>query len=216
MLAIRRRRAAMPACYLYVLPLQHEDILKLGISVDPLARARAFARRWYECFDVSRSILVGFDSVPEARRREAGLHRQLRPWRGPCPLTVPVQAGGHTEWYRGALPVLHEEAGRDRERGHPVHLPALEWWRRRLQEEQPLLYEWAQQCLADVHEDGLQQTPLWPGIVDVLDAWPALRLGLDGALPDPLAAAYRDYRDAWRQSLSHGHPAPHGDAAHWP
>ena len=67
---------AMPACYLYVLPLLGEDIAKLGISVDPLARVRAFSRRYYECFDLERSSLVGFDSVAEARRAETALHRR--------------------------------------------------------------------------------------------------------------------------------------------
>ncbi len=191
----------MSACYLYVLPLQHEDILKLGISVDPLTRVRAFAPRWYECFDLARSALVGFDSVAEARRRETALHRQLRPWRGAQPLTVPTRAGGHTEWYRGAYAALQEEAQRDRARGLRVHLPALDWWQRRLQEERPLLFEWGQQCLAGVHEDGLAQSPHWPGMVDVLDAWPALGVGVEDALPDPLAAAYRRHRDAWRAGL---------------
>lgn len=192
----------MPACYLYVLPLLNEDIAKLGISADPLVRVRAFSARYYECFDLERSSLVGFDSVAEARRSETALHRQLRAWNAPRPLTVPLRAGGHTEWYRGASARLREESECARTRGHPVHQPAGEWWRQRLRQEQPLLYEWGELCLRDLPEDALPQSDLWQGIVDVLDAWPAMGLRVDDALPEALAQAYRRYRSAWGASLS--------------
>ena len=192
----------MPACHLYILPLLNEDLVKLGISVDPLARVRAFAPRYYECFDLERSCLVGFDSVAEARRRETGLHRQLRSWNAPRPLTVPLRAGGHTEWYRGASGLLRDEAARDLQLGYPVHQPAGDWWRQRLQEERPLLFEWGEQHLRDLPSGALPQTALWQSIVDVLDAWPALGLRVDDALPEPLAHAYRRHRSAWGASLS--------------
>lgn len=192
----------MPACHLYILPLLNEDIAKLGISVDPLARVRAFAPRYYECFDLERSCLVGFDSVAEARCRETALHRQLRQWNAPPPRTVPLRAGGHTEWYRGASTLLRDEGERDRQRGHPVHQPAGDWWRRRLQEARPLLFEWGEHYLRDLPHDAMAQTGLWQDIVDVLDAWPALGLRVDDALPDPLAHAYRQYRMAWEASLA--------------
>ena len=193
--------AAMAACYLYVLPLLHEDLAKVGISVDPLARVRAFSPRYYESFDLPRSILVGFDSVREARRRETGLHRQLRQWSAVQPLTVPAVAGGHTEWYRGASAILQAEAGQDRELGLDVHLPAGDWWRRRLRQEQPLLYEWCEQALRDVAPDALRASAPWSAVVDVLDAWPALDLDLGEALPVEVGIAYREYRRAWRHAL---------------
>ena len=190
----------MPACCLYILPLLNEDIVKLGISVDPLARASAFAVRYYECFDLERSGLVGFDSVAEARRRETALHRRLRPWNAARPLTVPRRAGGHTEWYRGASAVPHEEGEADRRRGHVVHWPAGEWWRQRLRGQQPLLFEWGERCLCDLHGDPLH-SGAWQRIADTLDAWPALGLQVDDALPEALAHAWRRYRRAWRSSL---------------
>ncbi|WP_434932576.1 GIY-YIG nuclease family protein [Luteimonas sp. SDU101] len=199
-----RRPSFMSACYLYVLPLLNEDIAKLGISVDPLSRVRAFAARYYECFDLERSSLVGFDSVAEARQRETALHRQLRAWNADRPLTVPLRAGGHTEWYRGASATLRDEVARDRERGHPVHQPAGDWWRQRLLQEQSILFEWAGQYLQAMPGDALPQSGLWPGIVDVLDAWPALGLRVDEALPESVAIAYRRYRASWRISLEGG------------
>ena len=191
----------MPACYLYILPLLNEDVAKVGISVDPLARVRAFAARYYECFDLERSGLVGFDSVAEARRRETALHRQLRPWNAARPLTVPLRAGGHTEWYRGAAALLREEAEADRGRGLVVHQPAGDWWRERLLQERPLLFEWAEQYLLELSAEALAQSALWQGVVDVLDAWPALGLRVDDAVPESLARSYRRYRGAWRASI---------------
>lgn len=191
----------MPACHLYVLPLFREDIAKLGISVEPLARVRAFSARYYECFDLSRSLLVGFDSVAEARRREAALHRLLRPWNAPAPLTVARIAGGGTEWYRGALPLLQAEAADDAGRGHPAWLPAGDWWRARLQAEQALLYEWAEACLGGVAPDQILPPEAWSPIVDVLDAWPALGLPLEPALPPAMARRYRRYRESWGSGM---------------
>ena len=191
----------MPACYLYILSLPDEDLAKVGMSVDPLARVRAFAPRYYDCFDLERSGLVGYDSVAEARRRETALHRRLRAWNATAPLTVPLRAGGHTEWFRGALSILDDEVEAERAAGHVVHRPAGEWWRQRLQQERALLYEWIEQYLHDMPAQELPGTALWKGIVDVLDAWPALGLRVDDALPDALADVYRAYRRAWSTAL---------------
>lgn len=191
----------MAACYLYVLPLLHEDLAKVGISVDPLARVRTFAPRYYESFDLPRSALVGFDSVREARRRETGLHRRLRQWNAVQPLTVPAVAGGRTEWYRGASAILRAELEHDRGLGLDVHLPAGDWWRRRLRQEQALLFEWCGQALYGLSPDALRTSALWSRVADVLDAWPALGLELEGLLPVEVASAYRDYRRAWNFGL---------------
>ena len=191
----------MSACHLYVLPAFHEDIAKLGISVDPLARVRAFSGRYYECFDLGRSLLVGFDSVAEARRRETALHRRLRPWNAPAPLTVARLAGGGTEWYRGAWPLLLEAAAEDAARGHPAWLPAEAWWRERLRAEEERLYEWAEACLRDVCADEALAPERWSAIANVLDAWPALGLEVETALPEAMARRYRAHRDAWRSGL---------------
>lgn len=198
---VPRPYAAVPTCHLYLLPLLHEDIAKVGISVDPLARVRAFSSRYYECFDLERSLLVAFDSVREARRRETALHRALRPWHAPAPLTVPLRAGGGTEWYRGAWPQLRDAASADAALGHPAWLPAGDWWRARLQAEQARLYEWAEACLRDVPDDAPVPPAHWSRVVDVLDAWPALGLDVSQALPEAMAGRYRRHRAAWRGTL---------------
>lgn len=169
-------------CYLYVLPLAYEDQLKLGISHDPLARAQAFSRRYYEFFDLSRSLLVEFDSRREAQARETGLHRKLRDWNAMQPITVPGAAAGKTEWYRGAYSALRSAVEEDVTVGRIVHAPAMSWWRTRLYEERETLYEWASRLLridATLLESGSGKALL----TDALDAYSSMGVPLDDFLP---------------------------------
>ena len=192
---VKRMRAN--TCYLYVLPLAYEDILKVGISGDPLTRAQAFSRRYYECFDLPRSLLVEFDSKREAQARETELHRQLRPLNATQPLTIPAQAAGETEWYRGAYALLCDEVERDRRRGNIVHAPSIAWWRHRLGEEREALYEWASHMLREA-DDQLPPVEWLQLLADTLDAYPCLDVPLDDVLPLELARWYGQYRAAWQ------------------
>lgn len=173
-------------CYLYVLPLTYEDILKLGISRDPLARVQAFARRYYEFFDLTRSLLVEYDCRQEAQARETELHRRLCDWNAMQPITVPGAAAGKTEWYRGAYGVVRAALQEDVAGGRVVHLPALPWWQSRLCIERDALYEWIVMLL----RDGAYRLP--PDerralIADALDAYTALGVPLGNAMPPELA-----------------------------
>lgn len=188
-------------CYLYVLPGFHEDIVKLGISHDPLARVRAFASRYYESFDLARSLLVAFDTRAEAQARETRLHRQLRQWNAVQPTTIPRRAAGHTEWYRGAYLRLAEEVDADRGLGHVVHAPAHGWWRDRLCEERDTLYEWSSQHWDAMSLDA-DPAVVWRNMVDVLDAWPAMGLSLDDVMPPEVARKYAGHRAAFAASLT--------------
>ncbi len=194
----------MPARHLYILPLFCEDLAKIGISVDPLARVRSFSARYYEGFDLARSVVVRFEDGGDARRLETALHRRLRQWNAPAPLTVATAAGGATEWYRGAMPQVLDAVAEEAGRGHAVWAPALDWWRERLRGEEPLLYEWAEACLREVAADEPLAPQAWTRIADVLDAWPALGLGVVHALPPAMARRYRAYRRAWCTGLEPG------------
>lgn len=105
-----------------------EDILKVGLSVDPLARWSAFHRRWFEAFDLEQSLLVECETRRDAQRMETALHRLLRAHNCPPPLTMRERFGGATEWYRGAHARVLAFAEAAAAQGHVLHAPAAAWF----------------------------------------------------------------------------------------
>ncbi|MDH5835326.1 GIY-YIG nuclease family protein [Luteimonas kalidii] len=186
----RKTKMRSRTCYLYVLPLAYEDQLKLGISHDPLARAQAFSRRYYEFFDLSRSLLVEFDSRREAQARETELHRQLRDWNAVQPITVPGVAAGKTEWYRGAYDILETATGDELAGGHIAHTPATAWWKARLEDERETLFEWTL-------------------LADVLDAYAALGVSLPDVLPSIARGNNQSEPERWLTALVNSDAAGH-------
>lgn len=171
----------MAVCYLYLLPLAYEDILKLGMARDPFVRALAFSRRYYEFFDLSRAVLVEYDSRKEAQARETTLHWRLRDWNAMQPIMVRSAAAGRTEWYRGAYAALLAEIEHDQAQSHTVYRPALPWWQARLRSEREKLYEW----IIWLTRDDACPLPLQERrrrLVDVLDAYEKLGVSLEDVL----------------------------------
>lgn len=180
----------MGVCYLYVLPLAYEDILKLGIARDPFVRAIAYSRRYYEFFDLSRALLVEFDSRKEAQARETALHRHLRDWNALQPITVPSAAAGKTEWYRGAYATLRAEVENDRLHGQKVHAPALPWWQERLLENRERLYEWlAMLVRSEASSLTYDHRQL---LYDVFDAYDQLGVSFADSMPEEARHLVRD------------------------
>ncbi|MBD8880764.1 GIY-YIG nuclease family protein [Rhodanobacter sp. 7MK24] len=165
-----------------MLPLAYEDILKVGISHDPFARALAFSHRYYEFFDLSRSVLVEFDSRKQAQARETALHRRLREWNAMQPITVPRAAAGKREWYRGAYEMVLAQVETDEREGRTVHRPARSWWQARLCAEREKLYEWTIQLMRD-EASPLSLHERRQRLADVLDAYAQLGVPLEGVLP---------------------------------
>jgi hypothetical protein len=116
-----------------------EDLLKIGMSHDPLARWPAFHPRWFEAFDLERSLLVETETRNDARRLEAGLHRALAAHRCPMPITMRAQAGGVGEWYRGASATVRAFVEERDAQGYVVHVPARPWLAARMRERQERL-----------------------------------------------------------------------------
>lgn len=182
--------------YLYVLPSAQDELLKLGISRDPLQRMQAFHRRWYEFFDLDAALLVETETTRDARELELALGRRMRLHQAPMPMAIRSAAGGHTEWYRGALELLAQEARALAGGGYTVHEPLRPWARRALEARADQVYSWAAGALDQASlrtgPGGLPNlTPAEHRLIrDALDAYPALEIALEPLLPAEVWAWY--------------------------
>ena len=179
-------------CYLYVLPCAYEDLLKLGFSRSPLRRLGELQSRYYEAFDLDRAFLVETETVRDARDLELKLRYALREHRAPVPLSIRHQAGGHTEWYRGAYAELRTQADAFSARGYGLHAPLRDWVARELHAHSDALYAWGASVLDALGGDPEQlDAPtlamLRRQVLDTLDAYPAFGLTLDERLPEALS-----------------------------
>lgn len=176
------RTASRGAAFLYVAPCAYEDLLKLGFSRDPLERLRALHPRYFEVFDLERALLVETETVRDARALELRLRRALVEHNAPAPLVMRGEAGGSTEWYRGAYAQLDDAVVDLEAAGHRVHRPARAWFRQALEARGDLLYAWT---LALLPTDPVEETdPRACALVaDALDACDALGVDLESRLP---------------------------------
>lgn len=195
------RPAASGPSFVYVLPCFGEDLLKLGMSRDPLDRFQTLHPRWFDFFDLDAVRLVETDSVREARAIETRLRHALREHNAPAPLLVSAAAGGHTEWFRGALEILEREVDALQSIGSRVHAPARPWLRDALAARGGLLFHWSSRMLEAIDPDfapplsGRAPTGLERTLRDALDAYEALAIEPDELVPE---AVLRWWRKAQR------------------
>jgi hypothetical protein len=74
-----------------------------------LQRIYSFSHRYYERFDFDQAVLLQTDSCARARSVEAALKKALAEFGADSPNWVPVEAGGHTEWFSSVSFVQAEE-----------------------------------------------------------------------------------------------------------
>jgi hypothetical protein len=155
-------------CFVYVAACGGpEDLLKIGLSHDPLARWSAFHPRWFEAFDLDHGALVETETRGDAQRLETALHRRLVDHNCPAPLDMRQQAGGRTEWYRGAHRKALRWVEEAAESGHVVHVPARAWFAAAVLRRSDRLVSLLDQALRHDHAlDGLQCRAL----LDLVDA----------------------------------------------
>jgi hypothetical protein len=189
----------MATGYVYVLPLHNEDWLKLGVSNNPLRRAREFSLRFFDAFDLDQAILVETEGMRDAALLEKRLKQSLREHRAPRPLTIRTQAGGHTEWLRGAYPAVLD-ACLTSPLTVALHTPAWNWFARAQWEERMLLNAWTSTLLRNI---GLE-----PDVVLHERLPAALQLHLSNALDAFHAFGWRveDYLPAALQEWYAKHP----------
>lgn len=170
--------------FLYIAPLAYEDLLKLGFSRDPLERLRNLHPRFFEVFDLDRTLLVATETVRDARALELHLRRTLVEHNAPAPLTMQAEAGGASEWYRGAYAVLEDEVVRLGALGHQVHAPARPWFAAALTSRAALVHDWAAAMLSADELDGLAGPTRAQQVVrDTLDAYMACGIDVAPLLP---------------------------------
>lgn len=191
--------------YVYIAPCSWEDHCKVGFSRDPLSRLQDLHRRWFEVFDLHGIALVEAETVRDARDIELALRAPLREHRAPPPSTVRAQAGGETEWLRGALAPLTEAIEMLRHHGHTMHVPATKWLRSALVARSDQLYAWTLAQLAsasggdDLRDElhGAHDAQHAPArlVRDMLDAYGSLGIDVEPWIATDVHEWYRR-RDA--------------------
>lgn len=174
--------------FLYVLvSAGPEDLLKIGLSHDPLARWSSFHRRWFEAFDLDHSLLVETETRRDAQLLETLWHRRFKLHRCPIPLTLRLAAGGGNEWYRGAYPQAVGLAQRLATEGYVVHFNARQWLQPSMQQQAERMADSVRQAL-DAYATGMLSPPQSAALRDLLDAHRSFATALIDAV-SPCSAA---------------------------
>lgn len=132
-----------------------EEMIKVGLSHDPVARWSAFHPRWFEAFDLDHSLLIETETRREAQALETALHRRLIDHNCPLPMTMRQQFGGETEWYRGAYRMARDFAGEAAANGYVVHEPARTWFAQAMERRTDSLFGLLDQALRDALVGGI-------------------------------------------------------------
>lgn len=178
-----RRHARPGPCFLYVLRMSGaEDLLKVGISADPVTRWSAFHRRWFEAFDLAHSPLVEAETRGDAQRLETALHRALKAHACPVPLTMRAFAGGASEWFRGAATTASDFVAGCADAGFIVHADARAQVAATLHERQYLFASVLDQLAANAR-DGVLAPEQIDAVRDLAEAHRAFGADLSGLAP---------------------------------
>lgn len=177
--------------FLYVLRTSGaEDLLKVGLTADPVARWSGFHRRWFEAFDLEHSLLVETESRRDAQRLETALHRALKEHGCPMPLSMRRFAGGATEWYRGAWPVARGFVARCGEEGFTVHMDARPHVAAALHAQRHVLASVLDQAARN-ERDGVLTPEEIGAVRDLADAYRAFGIDLADVVPADVLDALR-------------------------
>lgn len=85
--------------FVYLFALTDCSAFKVGFSCNPLQRICTFTRRYFELFDLQQSLLLELPHRELARALEAMIKTEFAAHRAQAPAWVPLEAGGHTEWF---------------------------------------------------------------------------------------------------------------------
>lgn len=167
----RRTLSGGPAT-VYVLPHRGEEFLKLGFSRDPLARMQNLHPRYFDFFDIERAILIETPRVNDARAVETALKRRFAEHRAPAPLDIRHDAGGETEWYRGAYDGIVASLDDYAKMGYTVVCSARLRFAEMLRRQGAEMFEWASLQWRAINEgDAFVAARAARALGDALDAY---------------------------------------------
>jgi hypothetical protein len=175
--------------FVYVLPSIGEDLVKVGLTHDPLERFRTFHLRFYAHFDLERGLLIETEHLREARRVERLFIERWPDHRAHAPTVVNEAAGGYTEWFRGIEAWVPDFASRVAERyGYTLHAPLKTWLKERLAEQADVLYQWSSAMLDGIQQHTLYQPQLCDHrseamLRDMLNMYAAMDFSLETLVP---------------------------------
>lgn len=180
--------------FVYMLPWREQDLLKVGYSRQPLVRLRTLHRRFFDVFDLERGLLLETERLAQARKIEREIILRHAGQRSPAPLTVPDEAAGYSEWFRGVCPEvaseLHAAAVRE---GLALH-GLREWLRQWFGSRSDGLYDWSLRMLEAIEYEAfnvppsLQQGAAASSLRYAMDLCEAVGLPLAGLFPDSVLA----------------------------
>lgn len=183
--------------YVYVLPSLGEDLVKVGLTHDPMERFRSFHPRFHVHFDLERGLLMETKRLSDARRVERLFIERWPDHRAPPPLIVNESAGGHSEWFRGIDDGVMEFALRIAERyDFVVYTPLRAGLAKGVADRADVLYQWSSTMFDAVrrqaHLDSADQDPRYArALNDALDTCVAIGLPVETLVPPPVWAWYK-------------------------
>ena len=202
---IHPRFASTGRTYVYVLPCQGEDLLKVGFTRDPLQRFCTLHRRFYTFFDLEAALLIETEHLREARRIERLFIERWPEHQAPAPLVIPHSAAGHTEWFRGIRAPVSDFAHTLAQRyGHEMHAPLRAWLSARFLERSDALFDWSLRMLDFIEYQALnvsleERTGAYAqALGDALDACRSVGLDLDALFPGSVLRWDEKRRDGHR------------------
>jgi hypothetical protein len=172
--------------FVYVAPARFEDILKLGFSGSPCDRVRSFHERYFEYFDLDRGFILKALDEKDARRIERVLADTLCEHRSTAPLVIEINAGGFTEWYRGAYDKVRSTAVSLTTEGGYENIASLAMaMRAHLMNERDLLYERIEAALNTIAIIGnnSESRVLKTRLRAMLDAYAAFDIDINQFIP---------------------------------
>lgn len=152
-----------------------------------------FIRATSSIFELNRGFLIAANDEKDARRIERLLAQRVEEHRTHAPLVIERAAGGSTEWYRGAYPlVLQASAQLVTGGGYPPLISTALRLQEALLREREHLFEYATAAIDTIDALGENPAalPIAAAFRNSLDAFRAFAIAVDEFLPEEITRRF--------------------------